>query len=64
MTLHPPKLKKKPRPERRPPAPLTIGHVLGEQLRAKRDEEARAKADKERRAELDAQGFTPIKSAP
>ena len=62
MTLHPPK--RPARPPRREPMPLTLGHVLGEQVRADRGEKAAAEATRKRRAELDDQGFTPIKGAP
>ena len=64
MSLHPPKLKSKPRRERRPPPPLTIGHVLGDQLRYKRENDAIVAAEQRRLKELEAMGFVPIKSGP
>ncbi len=59
MTLHKPKRSepRKFRPRRQLPRELTIGDVLGAQLR-------QAQAERARRAELDDAGFKPIAGAP
>jgi hypothetical protein len=57
VTLHPPAKKKaparRPRPTYRNAAPMTLGHILGEQVRAVQN-------DRKRQAELEAMGFKPI----
>lgn len=61
MTHKPPKLRTKAEKaaaeeRRRNAPPLTLGDVLGAEIKADR-------AAKERRAELDAMGFKPLNSA-
>lgn len=59
MTLHQPNpaAPRKPKPPRRDPRPITLGDVLGEQIR-------QVQAERARRAELDAAGFKPLTGAP
>lgn len=57
MTLHPPRPARKTPAPRREPAPLTLGLLLGDQIRA-------VQSERTRRAELEDMGFRPLKGAP
>ena len=58
MTLHKPKpsVPRKFKPRRQPPRGITLGDVLGAQIR-------QVQTDRARRAELDDMGFKPLGGA-